>query len=139
VGDRDGLDQPADPVYGRAPMPPAPSAKLPVRRSRRRFSIWSLVAPVALAAAVIAIAAIVLGSGWLDHGGGTTTTPTTQTTATIKTGNGQTVAITYRAKAGETLMDIAVRYGLSLDALHQLNPKLSTTAALPAGRRIRLR
>ena len=70
---------------------------------------------------------------------GDTTTSTTATTQTITTGNGQTVAITIRAKAGETLMDVAVRYGLSLDALHRLNPKLSTTAALPAGHRIRLR
>ena len=119
--------------------PVNPSPRLPERRGQRSFSIWSLVAPVALVVAVAAIVAIVTGSGWLGNGGSTTTTRTTSTTRTIKTGNGQTVAITYRAKAGETMMDIAVRFGLSLDALHELNPKLSTTAALPAGRRIRLR
>jgi LysM repeat protein len=109
-----------------------------MRRSRR-FSVWSLIAPVGLVVAVVAIVSIVTGSGWLDHGGGPADTQTTATTRTITTGNGQTVAITIRAKAGETLMDIAVRYGLSLDALHELNPKLSTTAALPAGRKVRLR
>jgi LysM repeat protein len=109
-----------------------------VRRSRR-FSVWSLVAPVARVVAVAAIVSIVIGSGWLDHAGGNAPTQTTATTQTITTGNGQTVAITIRAKAGETLMDVAVRYGLSLDALHELNPKLSTTAALPTGRKIRLR
>ena len=119
-------------------MAPTSTRELDDRPKRRwgfRPSVWTFVAPVALAACVLVIFAIARDAGWTDRGH-------TAKPSTTSNGGGSTQAggaILYRAKKGETLMVIAVRFGISLDSLRALNPKLPAAGTLPAGRRIRLR
>ncbi len=61
---------------------------------------------------------------------------------TARTSGGSTQAggaILYRAKKGDTITMVAVRFGLSVESIKALNPKLPADGSLPVGRRIRLR
>lgn len=107
----------------------------PVRRRRFRFSVWTIVAPVALAACVLVIVSIARDAGWTGRDD-TKTVPRTTTGGTSPQAG---AAILYRAKKGETLIVIAVRFGISLESLRKLNPNLPKDGSLPTGRRIRLR
>ncbi len=109
------------------------------RRPRRvrdfRPSVWTFVAPVAVLACVVVIVSIASDAGWTHrgHAGGVVRTTS---------GGGKTQAggaILYRAKKGDTLTSIAVRFGISMESLRRLNPKLPADGALPAGRRVQLR
>lgn len=114
----------------------APAATTP--RPRFRLSIWTVAAPLALVVCVVVIVSIARGAGWLGHGH--TAKPATVVRANRSaTSPGSTVAMLYRPRPGDTLTDIAVRFGLSLDTLHTLNPKASTSKVLPTSPRIRLR
>ena len=123
--------------YGRAAMASnsAPGLDDRPKRRRFRFSVWTIVAPVALALCVFVILSIAGDAGWTGRGSSKQPVRTTGAGASTQAG-GQ---ILYRAKKGETLMVIAVRYGISLESLRTLNPKLPKDGSLPAGRRIRLR
>jgi hypothetical protein len=118
-------------------MPPATAPELEDRAKRRRFpfSIWTVVAPVALAACVFVIVSIASDAGWTRRGQETTVTRTTGSAGSSQAGG----AILYRVKRGETLTMIAVRFGISLERIKALNPKLPADGSVPAGRRIRLR
>jgi hypothetical protein len=118
-------------------MPPHPSDRIVHRRFP--WSVWTIVAPVALAACVLVIATIVRQAGWLHHTHPPKAPPPRTTSSTATGGASSTTAILYRARKGDTLSGIAVRFGISLDRLHALNPTVSLTKALPASRRIRLR
>jgi LysM domain len=111
------------------------------RRARRRGfqpSVWTFVAPFALAACVLVIVVIAREAGWIDRHHAPRVARTTSGSGT--SGAGQAGAsILVRAHKGETLMDIAVRYGISIARLRALNPKAPTTGALPTSRRVRLR
>jgi hypothetical protein len=87
----------------------APELEDPTKRRRFQFSIWTIVAPVALAACVFVIVSIASDAGWTRRGHETTVTM------------------------------IAVRFGISLERIKALNPKLPADGSVPAGRRIRLR
>jgi LysM repeat protein len=117
-------------------MARATSPQLDDRPKRRRFhfSVWTIVAPVALAVCVFVIVSIASDAGWT--GRGSTKQPVRTSTSTSTQAGGE---ILYRARKGETLMIVAVRYGISLERLRVLNPKLPKDGSLPAGRRIRLR
>jgi hypothetical protein len=114
------------------------TAKLEDRpQSWRTFrpSIWTFVAPVALAACVFVILSIARDAGWTGRGHAVKQTRTIGSGSSSQAGG----AILYRAKPGDTLMAIAVRFGISVESLRALNPKVPADGAVPTGRRIRLR
>ena len=119
--------------YRRAAMPRTDD----LAARRFQWSVWTVVAPVALAVCVLVIVTIVRQAGWLHHAHPGKAAPPART-ARSSTGTSGT-AILYRAKKGDTLTDIAVRFGISLDRLHALNPTIPLQKALPASRRVRLR
>jgi hypothetical protein len=118
-------------------MAPAFVPKLEDRAKRRRFqfSVWTIIAPVVLAVCVFVIVSIASDAGWTGRHKGTTVTRTTGAGGGTQAGG----AILYRVKKGETLTMIAVRFGISLERIKALNPKLPADGSVPAGRRIRLR
>jgi LysM domain len=108
------------------------------RRRGFRPSVWTFVAPVALAACVLVIVAIAREAGWTERHHAPRVVRTTLS-STARGGSQAGAAILVRPHKGETLMDIAVRYGISIERLRALNPKATTTGALPTTRRVRLR
>jgi hypothetical protein len=111
----------------------------PERRHRRfrdfRPSVWTFVAPVAVLACVVVIVSIASDAGWTHRGHAAKVARTTGRTGSAQAGG----AILYRAKKGDTLTSIAVRFGISVESLRALNPKLPADGALPVGRRVQLR
>lgn len=108
-----------------------------------RYSVWTIVAPLALIG-VFALA-VLLVAGALDEpaGGGATTAQSdsdplgdgdAETTVTV----GADVPPSYRIRKGDTLGAIAERYGVPEDYIRELNPGLDPLALIP-GERIKLR
>jgi LysM repeat protein len=115
-----------------------PHADLDGRRRRWRDfrpSVWTFVAPVAVLVCVVVIASIASDAGWTHRGHAAKIVRTTSGAGSTQTGG----AILYRAKRGDTLTSIAVRFGISIESLRALNPKLPADGALPTGRRVQLR
>jgi LysM repeat protein len=111
----------------------------PVQRRRFTWSVWTFVAPVALAACVFVIYTIAQQAGWFHAKHPARATATAKRPSTAASSAGSSAAILYRPRTGDTLTDIAVRFGISLDRLRALNPKVPLTKALPPIPRIRLR
>jgi LysM repeat protein len=116
------------------------SSKLDLEPRHRRWrdfrpSVWTFVAPVALVACAFVIASIASDAGWTHRGHAKAPTRTTGAARTTEPG----AAILYRAKRGDTLTVVAVRFGIAVDRLRTLNPKVPADGSLPVGRRIRLR
>ncbi|MEO9174821.1 MAG: LysM domain-containing protein [Gaiellales bacterium] len=109
------------------------------RRPRFSWSVWTFVAPVALAVCVLVIYTIAHQAGWLHRKHPARVSPTATHPSKAASSSGSSAAILYRPRAGDTLTAIAVRFGISLDQLHALNPKAPLTKALPSSPRIRLR
>jgi LysM repeat protein len=99
-------------------------------RSPARF-----VAPLALAGAALAVV-LVVKSSHPHHSAGTTATTTTTTVQTHHKHRPRHRF--YVVKPGDLLSKIAQKYGLSTQALEELNPKLDPQT-LQAGQRVRLR
>jgi LysM repeat protein len=97
--------------------------------------VWTFVAPVALVVCAVVIVSIARDAGWTRRGNSNKPARTTGAAASSQAG----AAILYRAKKGDTLTAIAVRFGISVASLRTLNPKLPADGSLPVGRRIRLR
>ena len=94
-----------------------------------------LLAPIALAAVVVAVAITLLGSGNSSDSGSTATTGAqTQTQTTAK----RTTKRSYTVKNGDTLGGIAVKTGITVEVLQDLNPELDPQA-LVSGQKIKLR
>jgi hypothetical protein len=119
--------------------PETPHVRDPVQRRRFTWSVWTFVAPVALAACVLVIYTIAHQAGWLRARHPARATPAAKRPSTAASAAGSSAAILYRPRTGDTLTDIAVRFGISLDRLRALNPKVPLTRALPPTPRIRLR
>jgi Tfp pilus assembly protein FimV len=108
---------------------------------RRRRSPARLLAPLALVAFAVAVAAVVFSSPAVDgdEGGGdraserTTTAPAGQAERRQRPRRR-----VYRVRAGDTLGAIAEQTGVPVERLLALNPELDPQA-LVAGQRIRLR
>lgn len=103
-----------------------------------------LMAPLALIACAVAVAALVAGSGVVgDEGGGSETAGTgdlpaaTDRTTTTEKKQKKTPA-TYTIKANDTLSAIAEKNGTTVDRLLELNPELDPQG-LVAGQKIKLR
>jgi LysM repeat protein len=109
----------------------------------RRFTLARLVAPLALIAFAVAVAALVLGSGVLgddDSDGNTATSdlPAATERTTTSGRRAKRQPATYTIKANDTLSGIAAQYGTTVDRLQELNPELDPQG-LVAGQKIKLR
>jgi LysM repeat protein len=108
---------------------------------RPRFA--RLLAPLALSASAVSVAAMVLGSGVVgddenDNSADTSSLPA----ATDRTSTGGDKAkpkpATYTIKANDTLSGIADAHGTTVDRLLELNPEIDPQG-LVAGQKIKLR
>jgi LysM repeat protein len=107
-----------------------------------RLSFARLLAPLALIAFMVAVLAIVLGSGVVGDNSssdptGVTATGERTTTAGQKKKKKRTPA-TYTIKANDTLSAIAIKNGTTVARLLELNPELDPQG-LVAGQKIKLR
>ena len=112
---------------------------MPAHPRRRRLA--RLFAPLALLVCAGALVGVVFSSNVVngDEGGGQRTTEQTSTGVTEKNERSRRPARTrYRIKAGDTLGAIAVKTGVPVERLEELNPELDPQA-LVAGQRIKLR
>ena len=108
-----------------------------------RLSFARLLAPLALIAFIVAVLAIVLGSGVVgddsssEQTGAPGVTATTERTTTAGQKKKRTPA-TYTIKANDTLSAIAIKNGTTVARLLELNPELDPQG-LVAGQKIKLR
>jgi LysM repeat protein len=110
-----------------------------------RFSLTRFLAPLALIACAVAVLAIVSGSGVTgdddssSDSAGARELPAATEQKTTTTGQKQKkIPKTYTIKANDTLSGIAARWGLTVEALQELNPELDPQG-LVAGQKIKLR
>ena len=101
------------------------------------------VAPLAIVAFVIAFIVVVSSSGGGGGStGGSTTNSTTRTSGATTTGKRSgsklTRRRTYTVRAGDTLGAIAIKTGVSVTTLEDLNPGLDPQG-LVAGQKLKLR
>ena len=103
-----------------------------------RAGLARYAAPAAFLAAVT-IAVLLVRAG-LESGSRSTTTVTQARPASTAstTGVGRARRRYYRLRQGETISDVAVRFGTTVEALLALNPGIKPNA-LEVGRRIRVR
>ena len=99
-----------------------------------------MLAPLALVAFVIAFLVVLSNSGVShDSGGGTTPPSTTPTgSSTTRTTSRFAHRHTYTVRAGDTLGAIAIKTGVSVTNLEDLNPGLDPEG-LVAGQKLKLR
>ena len=129
---RRGPRRAAHTVLRTAPPPFPRPILLTLMRTRRRSITARILAPLALIAAGFAVWAVVQGGG-LDS----VTKDSTTTTATTKA-KAKKVKAKYTVRSGDVLGAIAVKYGVSIERIRELNPDLDPNA-LRAGEVIRLR
>jgi N-acetylmuramoyl-L-alanine amidase len=109
----------------------------------RRLSLARFLAPLALAAAVAAVFYVVKHS---DLGGGDAKKPAATATAPKKPTKAKKAkpkrkaskTRTYRVRSGDTLSKIALRTGVSVAVIEELNPGLDPQT-LTVGRKIKLK
>jgi LysM repeat protein len=114
----------------------------PVMHTHGRSSFARLLAPLALIAFSLAVAAIVLGSDVVGDDNSSETAgardlPAATDTATNETSQKRTTR-TYTIKANDTLSAIAEENGTTVERLLELNPELDPQG-LVAGQKIKLR
>jgi LysM repeat protein len=108
-----------------------------------RLTLARLVAPLALIAIAVAVAALVMGSGVLgdDESNGNSATSNLPAATERTTTSGRQAKRQprmYTIKANDTLSGIAAQYGTTVDRLQELNPELDPQG-LVAGQKIKLR
>jgi LysM repeat protein len=112
--------------------------------ARGRPSLARLLAPLALILSVVAVLAMVLGSGVVGDDGdesetARTTDPTTETqTTTTRNRQRQRTPATYTIQANDTLSGIAEANNTTVERLQELNPEIDPQG-LVAGQKIKLR
>src|SRR5919201_7169591 len=108
-------------------------------RSRSRRGLARLFALLAIVAFVIAFLIVLSNSGVSHHSGGSTTPTTTTPTgsATTRTTSRYAHRRTYTVRAGDTLGAIAIKTGVSVTSLEDLNPGLDPEG-LVAGQKLKL-
>jgi LysM repeat protein len=95
-------------------------------------------APGAFLAAVT-VAVLLVRAGLETHSTpSTTTATTTRAQSTAPAPSGRPRVRYYRLRAGETISDVAIRFGTTVERLLALNPGIEPTA-LNVGQRIRVR
>ena len=119
------------------------------RRRPARFTVWTVVAPVALLLSVSVIVVIAREAGWVDDGATTTTRPVStrtappqRTTTTRRRPPTKTTTtarrVMYTVRAGDTLEAIAIRFDTSVSELLRLNPGVDPQT-LTVGQKLRRR
>jgi LysM repeat protein len=107
-----------------------------------RLSLARFLAPLALAATLAAVFYIVKHSDTASDDtkkpAATATAPKKPTKASRKHKRKATGARTYRVRSGDTLSKIALRTGVSVAVIEELNPGLDPQT-LTVGRRIKLK
>jgi LysM repeat protein len=108
-----------------------------------RLSLARLLAPLALIAVTVAVAAMVLGSGVIDDdnrdsNAGTTDLPAATERTTTADRPKRRGPASYTIKPNDTLTGIAEANGTTADRLQELNPDLDPQG-LVAGQKIKLR
>jgi LysM repeat protein len=108
-----------------------------------RPSFARLLAPLALIACAVVVAAMVLGSGVVgddetDTNAGTSDLPAATERTTTSGRPSKRERATYTIKANDTLSGIAERHGMTVERLQELNPELDPQG-LVAGQKIKLR
>ena len=110
-----------------------------------RLSLARFLAPLALIASIVAVLAIVMGSGVTggdDSTSGSTGTrdlpAATDRTNTSTAPKRKKIPAAYTIKANDTLSGIAARWGMTVEKLEELNPDLDPQG-LVAGQKIKLR
>ena len=101
----------------------------------RRFSVWTILAPLGLIA--VFVVALLLVRGALEPPPPGSAVPATSAPAQTITVEASVPAF-YRIRKGDTLSAIAERYGITTDYILQLNPNLNPMA-LTVHAKIRLR
>jgi len=112
-------------------------------RDHGRPSFARLLAPLALIAFAVIVAAMVLGSGVVgddesDDNGGTSSLPASSDRTNTSEKPAKRRPATYTIKANDTLSGIAAEHGTTVDRLLELNPDLDPQG-LVAGQKIKLR
>jgi LysM repeat protein len=100
-----------------------------------------MVAVVAMVGFLVAFLIVLANSGGTGHSSGSQTTPSTTSTTTTKTNTASSKFAhrrTYRIKPGDTLGAIAIKTGVSVATLQDLNPGLDPQG-LVAGQKLKLR
>jgi LysM repeat protein len=92
-------------------------------------------APLALVACAVAVLAIVGGGG--GGSGGSKSTSTTSSSTTTTTRATKHHKRTYTVKEGDVLSQIAIKTGVPLATIQQLNPNVDAQS-LHAGQKIKL-
>lgn len=110
--------------------------------SRRSRSPLRFVAPLAIVVFVIAFFVVLSSSGTNDNSGTSSTSSGSPTTSTPSTASQPKPKVTHRrsytVRAGDTLGAIAIKTGVSVTSLEDLNPGLDPQG-LVAGQRLKLR
>jgi LysM repeat protein len=117
-----------------------PSRSAARRRSYRRYSAWTFVAPAALLVAVVIVVSVVtdtLDARRKEAAERPTTTAAATTAAAGTTATGPVAKKFHRVKDGESLSSIADDFKTSVDALTELNPNVDPLKLTP-GARIRV-
>ena len=99
-----------------------------------------ILAPVAIIVCAFAFFAVLISSDAGDDGdsGSTPTTQADEPRTTTTPGTVRPLRRKYTVKTGDTLGGIAVRTGIDVEQLQELNPELDPQA-LVAGQKIKLR
>src|SRR5918996_471593 len=114
----------------------------PLMHTHGRSSFARLLAPLALIAFSVAVAALVLGSGVVGDDSSSETVGARELPAATETATRENkqkrIPRTYTIKANDTLSGIAERSGTTVERLLELNPALDPQG-LVAGQKIKLR
>jgi LysM repeat protein len=111
---------------------------------RRRRSPARWLAPIALVACAVAVYTVVNATLLSDEPSTASTASQSSTSKTRTVSDGSTASKrrakrrpAYTVKAGDTLSSIAVKTGVSLERIQELNPKLDSQS-LQTGQRVKL-
>jgi LysM repeat protein len=114
----------------------------PLMHTHGRSSFARLLAPLALIAFSLAVAALVLGSGVVDDDSSSETVGARELPAATETATSEKkqkpTPRTYTIQANDTLSGIAEQNGTTVERLLELNPELDPQG-LVAGQKIKLR
>jgi LysM repeat protein len=101
-------------------------------RMRRKFSVWTLVVPLALTACIYVVASIIGSTRWTIRGSGHAQSPPAQSTPVR-------VVREYTTRTGDTWRRVARRTHVSVARLHSLNPHDSARGRIVPGEHLLLR
>lgn len=110
---------------------------------RSRFSVWTIVAPLALVG-VFALAVMLVRDALDQPAPAPDAVPAAEVADAAEPEAAETVTVgpdvppSYKIRKGDTLSAIAERYGVTEDYIRELNPGLDPLALIP-GERIKLR